>query len=127
MAANNTEAPGLPILLGKLARTGMGALLNRGELFAVEWQEERQRLMEMMACTVGWLFFAVMGMVLLTATIVLLVPQDARLYVIGGFTLLYFAAAVWVWFMLRKLVRQQAFTESLGQIRKDTECLDSFR
>lgn len=105
----------------------MGALLNRGELFAVEWQEERQRLMEMMACTVGWLFFAVMGMVLLTATIVLLVPQDARLYVIGGFTLLYFAAAVWVWFMLRKLVRQQAFTESLGQIRKDTECLDSFR
>ena len=127
MAANNSHAPGLPVLLGKIARSGLGALLNRGELLAVEWQEERQRLVEIMAWTIGWVFFAVMGMVLLTATIVLLVPQDKRFYVTGGFTLLYFAGAVWVWFVLRNLVRQQAFEESLGQIRKDAECLDSFR
>jgi uncharacterized membrane protein YqjE len=127
MAANNSHAPGLPTLLGKIARTGMGAVLNRGELLAVEWQEERQRLIEMMAWTVGWLFFAVMGMVMLTATIILLVPEDKRVYVTGAFTVLYFATAVWVWFILRKLIRQEAFEESLGQIRKDAECLDSFR
>jgi len=127
MAATDTHAPGLPVLLGKIARTGLGAVLNRGELLAVEWQEERQRLIEMMAWTIGWVFFAVMAMVLLTATIILLVPEDKRLYVTGGFTVLYIAAAVWTWSVLRKLVRQQAFVESLGQIRKDTECLDSFR
>jgi len=105
----------------------MGALLNRGELLAVEWQEERQRLVEVMAWTIGWVFFAVMGAVMLTATIILLVPADKRVYVTGAFTLLYIVATVWVWFVLKKLVQQEAFTESLAQIRKDAECLDSFR
>jgi uncharacterized membrane protein YqjE len=127
MAANNSHAPGLPSLLGRIARTGMGALLNRGELLAVEWQEERQRLVEVMAWTIGWVFFAVMGAVMLTATIILLVPADKRVYVTGAFTLLYIVATVWVWFVLKKLVQQEAFTESLAQIRKDAECLDSFR
>ena len=127
MAANNSHAPGLPALLGRIARTGVGALFNRGELLAVEWQEERQRLVEMMAWTMGWVFFAVMGAVMLTATVVLLVPENTRVYVTGGFTLLYIGAAVWVWFVLKKLVQQEAFTESLSQMRKDAECLDSFR
>ena len=127
MAANNSHAPGLPALLGKLGRTGVGALLNRGELLAVEWQEERQRLVELMAWTIGWVFFAVMSAVMLTATIVLLAPQDKRVYVTAGFALLYIAAAIWVWSVLKKLVQKEAFTESLAQIRKDAECLDSFR
>jgi len=127
MAANNSHAPGLPALLGRLARTGVGALVNRGELLAVEWQEERQRLVELMAWTVGWVFFAVMGAVMLTATIILLVPADKRVYVTAGFTLLYVAAAVWVWSALKKLVQHEAFTGSLTQLRKDAECLDSFR
>ncbi len=127
MPTTNGHAPTLPALLSKVARTGIGAVLNRGELLAVEWQEERQRLVELMAWTVGWVFFAVLGMVMLTATIVLLLPEEKRVYATGVFTLVYFAAAVWVWFVLRKLVRRPAFTESLAQIRKDTECLDSFR
>jgi len=127
MAANNSHAPGLPTLLGKLARTGVGALLNRSELLAVEWQEERQRLVELMAWTVGWVFFAVMSAIMLTATIVLLVPPDKRVYVTAGFALLYVAATIWVWSVLKKLVQKEAFTESLAQIRKDAECLDSFR
>ena len=127
MAANNSHAPGFPALLGRIARTGVGAFLNRGELLALEWQEERQRLVEMMAWTVGWVFFGVMAAVMLTGTIILLVPEDKRVYVTGGFTLLYFAAAIWVWSVLKKLVQKEAFTESLSQIRKDAECLDSFR
>jgi len=127
MAANNSHAPGLPTLLGRFARTGVGALLNRGELLAVEWQEERQRLVELMAWTVGWVFFAVMSAIMLTATIVLLVPPDKRVYVTAGFALLYVAATIWVWSVLKKLVQKEAFTESLAQIRKDAECLDSFR
>jgi uncharacterized membrane protein YqjE len=117
----------LPALLGRLARTGAGALLNRGELLAVEWQEERQRLVELMAWTVGWVFFAVMASIMVTATIVLLVPEDKRVFVTAGFAVLYIAAAIWLWSVLKKLVQKEAFTESLAQIRKDAECLDSFR
>src|SRR5882724_4880151 len=97
MSGNDHEGPSLATLVGKVARTGLGALQNRGELFSVEWQEEKARLTELLLWTVGFLFLAMMGMLILTAFIILLFREDLRLYAAGGFALLYLVGAVAAW------------------------------
>jgi uncharacterized membrane protein YqjE len=124
---NHDNPPGLRALVARLAHTGAGVLRNRGELLSVEWQQEKARLTEVLAWTVVLLFLAVMGMILLTATIILLFPEDKRIYVAGGFTILYLAGAVAAWFALRSLLRQEPFQESLQQVRKDVEWLQTYR
>lgn len=125
MGAGTHNPPGLFTLLRRFARTGTGALRNRGELLAVEWQEERARLTELLVWTVGLLFLVIMGAGLLTGTVVFLLPEGARVYALAGFTVLYLAGAVWAWSTVRKLLQQEPFGESLAQLKKDREWLDS--
>jgi uncharacterized membrane protein YqjE len=125
MGENNHQPPGMATLLGRLARTGLGAVQNRAELFAVEWQQERARLTELLFWTVGWLFLGMMGVTLLTAVIIFLCPPQARLYVAAGLTVLYLAGAGWAWFVLRSLLRQEPFSGSLEELKKDRAWLES--
>ncbi len=114
-------------LLGRLAHTALGAVQNRLELFGVEWQEERARLTQVLFWTMGLLFLAIMGMLLLTATIIFLFPPDYRVYVTAGFAALYLIGAVIVWFWLRALLRRESFTATIEETRKDRAWLDSLK
>jgi uncharacterized membrane protein YqjE len=125
MAPNNHEPPGLGRLARTLGRTALGAVRNRAELLSVEWQEERAHLIELQIWTVIMLFFALMTMVLVTATIIFLVPTSARLYVVAGLALLYLAGGVVAWLRLRQCLQHKSFPESLGQLRKDTAWVES--
>ncbi len=123
----NHKPPGLKTLTGRLLRTGFGALRNRGELLAVEWQEEKGRLTELLFWTVALVFVALMAIVLLTATIIMLFPADLRIYAVAGFTLLYLAGTVGVWLSLRSMLKREPFSETIAQAKKDAEWLDSLR
>jgi len=127
MSENNSHGPGLSTLVGRIARTGMGALRNRTELLSVEWQEERARLMELLVWSVVWLFFGFMGMALVTATVIFLFPEDKRLWAAGAFAALYILGAIAVWTVLKKRMQERAFTESLDQMRKDAAWLESLK
>lgn len=116
---------GLVGLAGRLARTGVGALRNRIELFAVEWQEERARLVELIIWLVALLFLGMLGVLLLTVTIILLFPPEYRLYVAGGFTLLYLIGAGVAMAVVKSVLKQEPFTETIEQARKDGAWLDS--
>ena len=121
----NKQPPGITTLVGRLARTGFGALENRLELFAVELQEERIRLTELAIWGMALLFTANLGVLLLTGTIIFLFREDLRLYVAGAFAVLYLVGAVGAWFGLKSLLKSEPFTESIGQVKKDREWLDS--
>lgn len=125
MSVEAADSPGLLTLGRKLGSTLLGALQNRGELLAVEWQLEKTRLAELLISTLGVLFLAIMGLVMLTVTIMLLVPDGYRLYAAGGFSLLYFLGAIVSWFWLKNLLKKEPFAESLEQARKDRVWLDS--
>lgn len=125
MSVEAADSPGLLTLGRKLGSTLIGALQNRGELLAVEWQLEKARLAELLVSTLGVLLLAVMGLVMFTVTIMLLIPEDYRLYAAGGFTLLYFLGAVGAWMWLKSLLKKEPFAESLEQARKDRVWLDS--
>jgi uncharacterized membrane protein YqjE len=123
----NNNSPGLRTLVQRLVGTGWGALRNRGELLAVEWQEEKARLTQLLIWTVGLLFLGMMAMVLLTGTIILLFREEHRLYVAGAFTLLYLIGAIVAWFVLKSLLKQEPFSESIGQAKKDAAWLESIK
>jgi len=117
--------------LGGLARrtfaTGLGALENRLELFMVEMQEEKGRILGLILVGVGALFLAMMTMLLLTGTIIFLVPEEYRLYAAIGFTVLYLAGTIAAIFSVKGMLKRVPFSESMSQVRKDRELLDAFK
>ncbi len=103
----------------------VGALRNRAELAALEWQEEKARLTELIFTTAAMCCFGVLGLMLLTATVILLFPDHLRVYAAAGFTLLYAAGGVAMAVKVRTLLRHQPFEETLAQLEKDGRWLDS--
>ena len=127
MADNNNHFPGFITQLRKLGSTAFGALQNRGELLAVEWQEENARLTEILIWTLGLAFLAMAGLLLLTVTIILLFPAELRIYAFAGFTVLYLIGALTAWFNIKALLKHEPFVESLTQVRKDSVWLESLK
>ncbi len=126
MAAENNRAPGLASLLGRLARTTAGAFQNRFELLTLEWQEERSRLADLLVWIVAFIFLGVMAALLLTATVIFLFPEDVRVYVAAGFTVLYIAGTIATGITARTLLRREPFSESVEQVKRDRAWLKSF-
>jgi len=127
MAADNNHSPGLMTLVSRLACTGLGAARNRLELLAVEWQEERLRMMHLLGWAVGFVFASVLAGLLFTATILFLFREDLRIYVAAGFTVLYALGAVGAWIGLRGVLKREPFTDSLDQARKDRDWIESLK
>src|SRR4051794_32607349 len=125
MTGQDHELPGFASLASRFARTGLGALKNRGELFAVEWQEEKARMTELMVWSIALMFCGVMATILLTATIIFLFPEEYRLYVAGAFALIYIVLTIVSVFSIRGLLQNEPFAESIEQVRKDGLCLGS--
>lgn len=119
--------PGLTHLVGRLLHTGAGALHNRAELLSIEWQQEKARLAGVLVFAGALIFFGVIGTILLLAAIVMLFPAPARIYAVGALALLHFAAAVWIWFVLKKSLRVAPFPDSLDQLKKDGLWLDTLK
>src|SRR5690348_1691812 len=94
IAANNHDkTPGLATIVGQVARVALKGVQTRVELLAVEWQEERLRVMDVIACAIGLLLLGTMGVLFLTITVIFLFPPSARLYVTAAFAVLYLLAA----------------------------------
>src|SRR5260221_14640940 len=126
IAENDHRAPSLAGLTRKTLTTGLGALENRAELFVVEVEEEEVRQFKLILMGVGALFLAMMTMVLLTGTILFLVPEEPRLWAALGFMVAYLGGTIAAIFNLKSLLKQAPFAETLRQVRKDRELLDVF-
>jgi uncharacterized membrane protein YqjE len=127
MADANHQPPGLLALVRRLVRTGVGAAQNRVELFSVEWQQERARLADVMLIGVAVLFLAILAVLLFTITIILLFPPESRIYVMAGFTVLYFAGAIIGFLSLRTQLKRQPFADTIDQAKKDCVWLQSLK
>ena len=72
------------------------------------------------------MFLGMMGALLLTATIIFLFPEEYRIYVAAGFTILYLGGAGFALYKVLALVKLEPFAETLKQFRKDRSLLDVF-
>lgn len=117
--------------LGRLARrtfsTCLGALQNRAELLAVEFEEEHDRVLRLVLCGIIALFCVMMALLLLTAVIIFLFPEEYRVYAALGFGVLYVLGAAAAGIVLKDLLNRTPFAESLNQLKKDADLLDAFK
>lgn len=111
--------------LRRLADTGLAAIQNRVELFALEFREEESRAKEVLIWGLAAVLFGVVTVVVLTGTIILLFSPESRPYVAGGFCLLYFLCSITaiLGFKSRLKNRPEPFSETLNQMKRDRECL----
>ena len=123
MTGNNHQAPPLARLVRRTLATGVGALQNRGELFVIELQEEKTRAIGLLARGIAALVLGMVTLLLATATVIFLFPQEYRVYVAGGFTFLYLAGTAGIGLSVRAALQHAPFSESLAQLKKDAEWL----
>ena len=111
----------------RLGKTALGALGNRGELLAVEWQQEKGRLTQLLILSIALMFLAILGALLLTLTIIFLFPETAWKYVAGAFALLYLGGAAGIVFYVKTLIKQEPFSETIAQVKKDAALFNTFQ
>ena len=116
-------------LLRKVALTGFGAFQNRGELFLVELRQENNRVIEICIWGVAVGLFGLMFLGVLTAAIIMIFPDNQRVYAAGGFALLYLIMAGLCLLNVVALARQAKtpFNDSMAEFKKDREWLESLK
>lgn len=113
--------------LSSLGDSLLGALQERIELVSVELQEEKYRFIRLIIWISAAVFAGGMTLSFATLTIVYLLWDTARLAALGGFTLLYGGALVWVIVMLRRQFTHQPkpFEATLDTLTEDRACIRS--
>jgi uncharacterized membrane protein YqjE len=103
----------------------MASVQDRLELFSVELQEEKFRLIRTFLWISAALFTGMMTVMFASITLVYLFWESARLFVLGGLTLLYAAALVTIVVVFRRFLARQPrpFAATLEEIGEDRACI----
>ena len=127
MSESETKAPagGLLASLLRLLATLLDIVQTRVAIVATEFEEERVRLRELVVFGFVALFFVNLGIVLFTLFVVMLFWETHRLYVMGGFALLYLGVGVVAGISLRHRLksRPRLFATTLAELSKDRDQL----
>ena len=126
---DETEPPSFS-LSGSLRRirdTLLSQLQSRLDLFALELQEEKQWLVATILWAGGAIFFCGLAIIFVGFTVVWLVPDGARPWVLVGLSTIFVFLAVSGVTGLRRLLREKpsAFSESVSELKKDIEWIRS--
>jgi uncharacterized membrane protein YqjE len=114
--------------LSSLRSLGDGLLASvrdRIELFTVELQEEKFRLIQTFVWISAVVFTGMMAITFASLTLVYLFWESARLAVLGGLTGCYAGALVVIIIAFRRYLARQPspFAATLHEIREDRECI----
>lgn len=120
MDAPNGSAPGLFNSLRRLADTLLSLIHNRIELFAVEFQEEKQWLIAALLWTAATVFCAAGTVVLLLVAVLTFCPEPARPWVLLGLSVVFLLGGIRCGLRLRGIFqRRAAFSATLQEFEKD--------
>lgn len=117
--------PGLLTSTQRLLATLLEILQTRLEIVVTEFEEERERLRELVVFSFLTLFFVSLGLIFLTLFIVTLYWETHRLNVLGGFALLYLGLGIFAGVWLRRCLksRPRLFAATLSEIAQDRDSL----
>jgi uncharacterized membrane protein YqjE len=120
------QAPpaGIIASLRRVARTFAALVCNRFELLATEWQEERARLVEALLLVLAGAALGLLTLLMFSVAVLLVCPPKYRVLVALLLMLGYLLATVIViWRLRRQLRTWEPFAGTVGELRKDAECL----
>jgi uncharacterized membrane protein YqjE len=120
--------PGPTSLRGSLRALGdnlLASAQDRIELFALELQEEKCRLVRTFVFVIAVVFLCMMAILFASLTAVYLFWDSARLGVLGGLTVVYAGAFVVAIIALRRHWARQPrpFSATQQELMEDRECI----
>ena len=127
MPSNPPPPRGVFASLRRLTDAALALLQNRVELFAVEIQEEKARLVRVLVLAAAMVLLGNMAVILGTATIVVLVGKSAQVPVLIAFSLVYAVAALAAFLALRKQLNSAPtpLKDTVSELKKDRDWLNS--
>lgn len=112
--------------LKRLADGGLALAQSRLELFSVELQIEKVRLVEVLILAAMVAALGLMTLTMITFTLVILFWESAQMQVMVVISLAYLGGTLFAWRALKaRLNVRSAFTGTLGEIKKDRACLET--
>lgn len=122
-----SEQAGILASLRRMAETALSTLQNRIELFATELQEEKCWLIATLLWAAAAIFFGGLAIILVVGTVVYLSPENARPWVLGGFSVLFLYLAINAIVGLRRSLRDKPppLADTIGELKKDIEWIRS--
>jgi len=128
---SETEPPPGGVLdsFRRLCDSGLAQVQNRIELFAVEFQEEKTRLLKTLVIAAGVFFLAGVAVIMVTLTVVWLAGESARLPLLIAFCAIYLAGAAGGFLALRKMIcgAPPPFQDTISELKKDRDWLNPRR
>jgi uncharacterized membrane protein YqjE len=126
--AEGEHSGGLFGAVRRVADTCVSSIHNRVELFALELQEEKIRLVRLLLWTGAALFASFLAITIITIAVVWLIQDEgARKIAISGFGLLYAIVAGVLAMKLRSEVRNAPppLADTMAELKKDLQALRS--
>jgi uncharacterized membrane protein YqjE len=129
MSDSETQPAGLWATANRLLHTFIQVVESRVELFAVECQEQKIRLVQILIWTSVAVFLGGLSLVMVTITVLFMFWKDpqARLLAMGVMTLLYMGTAAYAAMRLNRVLKELSipFSDSLSQLKKDRTWLEN--
>jgi len=123
MAESEPTSGGTFASFRKIGGIVAAVLQNRADLLAVELQEEKYRLVEVLVLVGIALALGMMALFVFTGVIIFAVPAAYRLWVACGLGVVYLLGIVVLWSRVKNVLKDQPCPETITQIKKDWECL----
>jgi uncharacterized membrane protein YqjE len=123
-----TATPGSTGFLSSFRALGdglLGTVQDRLELFSVELQEEKFRLIQTFFWISAAVFTGMLAIMFASLTLVYLFWDSARLAVLGGLAVFYAGALVAIVIAFRRFIRRQPrpFSGTRQEIGEDRTCI----
>ncbi len=120
-----TRSAGLLTSSRRLATSLLAMVQTRLEIVAAEFEEERERLRELVVYGLMSILFISFGIIFLTLLVVLLLWQDHRYSVLGAFSVIYLGLGAFAFVILRRKLRERPrlFATTIAELKKDRESL----
>jgi len=111
--------------LRALGDTLLANVQGRVDLFAVELEEQKLRMIQTFIWICVSVFTGMLAVTFASLTLVYLLWETARLAALGGLTALYTVAWVVIWIAFRNYVSRQprAFTATSQELQEDRACI----
>jgi uncharacterized membrane protein YqjE len=119
------DSPGFIASFRVLGDSLLATANDRLELFSVELQEEKFRLIQIFVWISAAVFAGMMTLVFASLTLVYLFWESSRLAVLGGLTLLYLGAVIAIIVALRRFIARQPvpFAATRSEFEHDRACI----
>ncbi len=114
MSEDAETKPGVWASLNRGLDVLLASAQNRLELFVVELQEEKCRLVEVIVCAAAVVALGLMSLSLVTLTVVVLCWENGLLPALAGLSVLYLLGTALAWRALQaRLKARSAFADTL--------------